>query len=99
VPGLQEICGSLGPGHIEALLRKRLRILSNPFTVTDEDVTAGYRYELSILQAEFCLTLAAIRSASSSVSWSPSARVIESSSPTSVSVRTSSVSTPTAHPR
>jgi hypothetical protein len=51
---LQENCGSLGPGHIEALLRKWLRILSNPFTVTDEDVTAGYRDELSILQAEFC---------------------------------------------
>jgi len=54
VPAVQEICDSLGPAHIEALLRKWLRILPNPFT--DEDETAGYRYELSILQAEFCLT-------------------------------------------
>ena len=33
---------------------KRLAILPNPFT--DEDEAAGYRYELSILQAEFSLT-------------------------------------------
>src|SRR4029453_618164 len=36
------------------LLRKWLRILPNPFT--DADEAAGYRYELSILQAEFSLT-------------------------------------------
>ncbi len=54
VPALQEICDSLGPEHIDALLRKWLRILPNPFT--DADETAGYRYELSILQAEFSLT-------------------------------------------
>ncbi len=54
VPRLQEICDSLGPEHIDALLRKWLRILPNPFT--DEDETAGYRYELSILQSEFSLT-------------------------------------------
>jgi hypothetical protein len=54
VPALQQICDSLDPAHIEALLRKWLRILPNPFT--DEDETAGYRYELSILQAEFSLT-------------------------------------------
>jgi hypothetical protein len=54
VPALQEICDSLGPAHIEALLGKWLRILPHPFT--DEDQTAGYRYELSILQAEFSLT-------------------------------------------
>src|SRR5436853_227248 len=51
---LQQICDSLGPVHIEALLRKWLRILPNPFTPEDED--AGYRYELSILQAESSLT-------------------------------------------
>ena len=45
---LQRICDSLGPGHIEALL---LKILPNPFTTEDE--AAGYRYELSVLQAEF----------------------------------------------
>ncbi|MBA2697131.1 MAG: hypothetical protein H0U62_15165 [Actinobacteria bacterium] len=51
---LQQICDSLGPEHIEALPRKWLAILPNPFTPEDE--TAGYRYELSVLQAEFCLT-------------------------------------------
>lgn len=54
VPAVQAICDSLGPDHIEALLRKWLAILPNPFTPDDE--TAGYRYELSILQAEFSLT-------------------------------------------
>jgi hypothetical protein len=54
VEGLQRICDSLGPEHIEALLRKWLAILPNPFTPEDEE--AGYRYELSILQAEFSLT-------------------------------------------
>jgi hypothetical protein len=54
VDRLQLICDSLGPAHIDALLRKWLRILPNPFT--DEDETAGYRYELSVLQAEFSLT-------------------------------------------
>ena len=52
--GLQAICDSLGPAQIDALLRKWLRILPTPFT--DEDQAAGYRYELSILQAEFSLT-------------------------------------------
>ena len=52
--GLQVICDSLGPEQIDALLRKWLAILPNPFT--DEDEAAGYRYELSILQAEFSLT-------------------------------------------
>ena len=51
---VQAICDSLGPEHIDALLRKWLRILPNPFT--HEDETAGYRYELSVLQAEFSLT-------------------------------------------
>ena len=54
VAALQAICDRLGPAQIEALLRKWLAILPNPFT--DEDETAGYRYELSILQAEFSLT-------------------------------------------
>jgi hypothetical protein len=54
VPALQAICDSLGPQHIEALLGKWLKILPNPFTPADEE--AGYRYELSILQAEFSLT-------------------------------------------
>ena len=54
VDRLQAICDSLGPGHIEALLRKWLKILPNPFTTADE--AAGYQYELSVLQAEFSLT-------------------------------------------
>ena len=54
VPAVQAICDSLGPTQIDALLRKWLRILPNPFT--DADETAGYRYELSVLQAEFSLT-------------------------------------------
>ena len=54
VAALQAICDSLGSTQIEALLRKWLRILPNPFT--DADQAADYRYELSILQAEFSLT-------------------------------------------
>jgi hypothetical protein len=54
VPAVQAICDSLGRTQIDALLRKWLRILPNPFT--DADETAGYRYELSVLQAEFSLT-------------------------------------------
>jgi len=54
VPAVQAICDRLGPQHIDALLRKWLRILPHPFT--DADESAGYRYELSVLQAEFSLT-------------------------------------------
>jgi hypothetical protein len=54
VPAVQAICDSLGPEHIDALLRKWLRILPHPFS--DADEAAGYRYELSVLQAEFSLT-------------------------------------------
>src|SRR6266542_3890051 len=51
---VQAICDQLGPEQIDALLRKWLRLLPHPFTV--EDQAAGYRYEISILQAEFSLT-------------------------------------------
>jgi hypothetical protein len=51
---VQAICDRLAPEHIDALLRKWLRRLPHPFTV--EDYTAGYRYQISILQAEFSLT-------------------------------------------
>lgn len=54
VARVQQICDGLGPEHIDALLRKWLAILPHPFTPEDE--TAGYRYELSVLQAEFSLT-------------------------------------------
>src|SRR5437773_2566450 len=51
---VQAICDRLGPDQIDALLRKWLRRLPHPFTRAD--YTAGYRYEISILQAEFSLT-------------------------------------------
>jgi hypothetical protein len=51
---LQAICDRLGPEQIDALLRKWLAILPHPFT--GEDRAAGYRYDISILQAEFSLT-------------------------------------------
>jgi hypothetical protein len=52
--GLQALCDELSPGQIRALLDKWLAILPSAFT--DADREAGYRYEVSILQAEFSLT-------------------------------------------
>src|SRR5271169_5517499 len=54
VPALQAICHALGPAQIDALLRKWLALLPHPFTPADR--AAGYRYDISILQAEFSLT-------------------------------------------
>lgn len=54
VARLQAICDTLGPEQITMLLDKWLQVLPHPFT--DADHTAGYRYEISILQAEFSLT-------------------------------------------
>jgi hypothetical protein len=54
VPALQAICDSFGEEQIRALLAKWLRILLHPFT--EDDITAGYRYDVSIVQAETCLT-------------------------------------------
>jgi hypothetical protein len=51
---LQAICDGLSAGKIDALLRKWLRLLPHPYTSRDRK--AGYRYQLSILQAEFSLT-------------------------------------------
>ncbi|MGH9157083.1 MAG: hypothetical protein ACRD1K_14865, partial [Acidimicrobiales bacterium] len=51
---LQALCDGLGPSHIEALLRKWLARLPNPYSAADR--AAGYRYELSVLQAEVSLT-------------------------------------------
>jgi hypothetical protein len=51
---LQAICDGLSADKIDALLRKWLRILPHPYTAADR--TAGYRYQVSILQAEFSLT-------------------------------------------
>ena len=54
VPALQAICHGLGPAQIDALLRKWLARLPHPFSPADR--AAGYRYDISILQAEFSLT-------------------------------------------
>jgi hypothetical protein len=51
---LQQLCDGLLAAKIDALLRKWLAQLPHPFT--SEDRTTGYRYDVSILQAEFSLT-------------------------------------------
>lgn len=51
---LQQICDQLGPAEIEDLLLRWLAVLPHPFT--SDDVQAGFRYDVSILQAEFSLT-------------------------------------------
>ena len=51
---LQAICDEMGPAQIDSLLRRWLARLPHPYTGKDRQ--AGYRYELSILQAEFSLT-------------------------------------------
>jgi hypothetical protein len=51
---LQQLCDGLSGAKIDALLRKWLARLPHPFT--EKDRKAGYRYDLSILQAEFSLT-------------------------------------------
>jgi len=51
---VQQVCDRLGPEQIDALLRKWLAILPHPFSAKDR--AAGYRYDISILQAEFSLT-------------------------------------------
>jgi hypothetical protein len=54
-PGrVQRIADSLDEAKIEALFRKWLRRLPHPFAAKHR--AAGYRYRLSILQAEFSLT-------------------------------------------
>lgn len=51
---LQQICDNLSADKINALLRKWLARLPHPFSGNDRK--AGYRYDISILQAEFSLT-------------------------------------------
>src|SRR5262245_470837 len=51
---MQRLCDGLSAERIDRLLRKWLRRLPHPFPARDR--TAGYRYQLSILQAEFSLT-------------------------------------------
>ena len=51
---LQRICDGLSAAKIDALLRKWLAKLPHPYPASDRK--AGYRYDISILQAEFSLT-------------------------------------------
>jgi hypothetical protein len=51
---LQALANRLSPAKIDALLRKWLKRLPHPFPAKDRK--AGYRYDISILQAEFALT-------------------------------------------
>ena len=51
---VQRIADSLDAPKIEAVFRKWLRRLPHPFAAAHR--AAGYRYQLSILQAEFALT-------------------------------------------
>ena len=51
---MQRLCDELSADKIDRFLRKWLRRLPHPFPARDR--SAGYRYQLSILQAEFSLT-------------------------------------------
>ena len=51
---LQSICDQLSPEVIDALARKWLRWLPHPFDQRDR--SAGYCYQISMLQVEFSLT-------------------------------------------
>ena len=51
---VQSLCDGLSAEKIDALLRKWFRKLPHPFSSKDRQ--AGYRYQISILQAEFSLT-------------------------------------------
>jgi len=54
-PGrMQALCDGLSAEKIDGLLRKWFRKLPHPFSAKDRQ--AGYRYQISILQAEFSLT-------------------------------------------
>jgi len=50
----QRLCDGLSAAKIDQLLRKWLRRLPHPFPPRDR--AAGFRYQISILQAEFSLT-------------------------------------------
>jgi hypothetical protein len=51
---LQQLCDGLSASKIDKLVRKWLKRLPHPFLAKDR--AAGYRYDVSILQAEFSLT-------------------------------------------
>jgi hypothetical protein len=52
--GLQRICDGLSAERIDAFVRKWLAVLPHPYTSADR--AAGFRYDLSVLQAEFSVT-------------------------------------------
>jgi hypothetical protein len=54
VKAAQRVCDELSPARIDAFFRKWLARLPHPYSAKDR--RAGYRYDLSILQAEFSLT-------------------------------------------
>lgn len=62
---MQELADTITPKKIDAMLRKWLKRLPHPFTAKDRK--AGYRYQISILQAEFALTQVLDRSLSGRV--------------------------------
>src|SRR6266702_2573905 len=62
---VQRICDRLSPAKIDAVIRKWLARLPHPFTADDR--AAGYRYQLSVLGAEFSLTQVLDRPASGRV--------------------------------
>ncbi len=51
---LQRVCDRLFAAKIEVFVRKWLRLPPHPLTPADR--RAGYRYDISVLQAEFSLT-------------------------------------------
>jgi hypothetical protein len=54
VAAVQRICDSFGEQVIEGLAARWLDVLPCPYSPADH--AAGYRYEISVLQAEFSLT-------------------------------------------
>ncbi len=51
---LQRVCDRLDARQIDTFIRRWLAFLPHPFTASD--LRAGYRYDVSVLQAEFSLT-------------------------------------------
>jgi hypothetical protein len=54
LPAAQRLCDRLSATKIDAFFRKWLARLPHPYSAQDRQ--AGYRYDLSVLQAEFSLT-------------------------------------------
>lgn len=54
LPAAQRLCDGLSDTQIDAFFRKWLARLPHPYSAQDRQ--AGYRYDLSVLQAEFSLT-------------------------------------------